>query len=1347
MFPFLSYNFVATKKVKSMKRKFIAGIILPLFMSIGINSFGQGPGLIISEILPNPAGTDSPFEYVELVATRNIDFSVTPYSVVFCNNGSGTVNGWVSGATNTYGFSITTGTVTQGQIVYVGGSSMAPTGTKIRVIDTGTQPGDGFGTAVTGGVLGNGGTNCDGVAIFDVAIGSITASTIPVDGLFFGTGTGTAVVNAGADGYQLPVNDLYTGGKLQTTSFLAPDAGSTQIITGTGQFNPATGLFTTNRTWGINSIMTDGTSSVSLFFPPATLSFATTHQTVLESAGSATVNIGITTANINPSSVNVTVSALSTGTAITDYVIGSATVSFPGSSTGSLPFTITINEDAIDEQTEYLVLEFSNFVNAQAGTTTRHYLYIKDNERIAPVSTNELSMQLLSSYQNGTEGSNSTEIVAHDIASQRLFVANSVANKLDILNFSNPASITSINTIDLTPYGTINSVATKNGVVALAMQNGSNPQNDGSIVFMDINGTFLSSVTAGAMPDMICFNNAGTKVITANEGEPNNNYTVDPEGSITVVDISGGTALVTQGNVIQISFTSFNGQEAALRAQGIRIFGPGATAAMDFEPEYITVSDDDLTAWVTLQENNAIAKINLTTNTVTNLFPLGLKDHSLLGNGMDVSDQTNAVNIANFPVKGMYLPDALSHMTIGGQTYLFTANEGDAREYTGTPGFIEVFRMNSASVVLDATTFPNGTIQKQSLLSGRLNMTNKTGDTDNDGDLDEIHVFGSRSFSIWNATTGAQVFDSGDDFEMITSSHPTYSTLFNASNTSGAAVSKNRSDDKGPEPEGITTAMINGHSYAFISLERIGGVMSYNIDDPANPVFASYFNNRTFASNGPDRGAEGMVFIPAAESPNGNDILLLANEISSSLTVYQVNNCQDQSNVSIIPSDSTGFCAGDQVTLQTSAQANVTYQWTNNGAPVSGANSTSLNVSTAGNYSLGFVNTTNQCAAATTQIEVTEATLPVVTANSTDLAICEGDNITLTGSGAQTYVWDNGAIDNQSLSLNNTTTFTVIGTDASGCENTDQVSINVNSLPNVVANATDVSVCAGDQITLTGGGASVYTWDNSVANGTAFTPSNQTYTVTGTDANGCENTDQISISVNSLPNVVANATDNSICDGDEVTLFGTGAQNYTWNNGVINFDPFIPTTGSVTYTVTGTDLNGCVETDQITVTVNNLPNPVITNGTGVIQTGFFVTYQWYLNGNGIVGAESQTFDPITDGVYTVVVTDTNGCEAESAPFNYSSLGISQNVLEGKVTIAPNPFSENTTITFETIESGYLNMELYNSIGQKVLSIENKEISAGKYSYQLNAVNDVSGIYILKVEFNNNCFSYRLVELH
>jgi hypothetical protein len=140
-----------------------------------LSLFAQnGPGLLISEILANPAGTDSPFEFVELVATRTINFASTPYSVVVCNNGAATTAGWVAGGNLSYGFQINTGTVNAGDVVYVGGSSMVATGTILRAINTGTTIGDGFGNFNTGGVVGNGGGNADGVAVFDLPIASIT---------------------------------------------------------------------------------------------------------------------------------------------------------------------------------------------------------------------------------------------------------------------------------------------------------------------------------------------------------------------------------------------------------------------------------------------------------------------------------------------------------------------------------------------------------------------------------------------------------------------------------------------------------------------------------------------------------------------------------------------------------------------------------------------------------------------------------------------------------------------------------------------------------------------------------------------------------------------------------------------------------------------------------------------------------------------------------------------------------------------------------------------------------------------------------------------------------------------
>ena len=225
--------------------------------------------LLISEFLVNPNGADSPFEWVELLATQDINFVATPYSVIVANNGTATANGWVAGGGVTYGFTITTGTLTAGSVGYIGGSSMAPTGTKLRTINTGTTTGDGFGSANSGGVFGNGGSNADGIAVFAGAIGTVTSSTVPIDAIIFGSGAGTAVVNGGADGYQLPSNDHYSGGKLQSASFLAPDPGSGDYITATGTYNTVSGSFTTARIWSVGTTYTDGTSAITLSTDPA----------------------------------------------------------------------------------------------------------------------------------------------------------------------------------------------------------------------------------------------------------------------------------------------------------------------------------------------------------------------------------------------------------------------------------------------------------------------------------------------------------------------------------------------------------------------------------------------------------------------------------------------------------------------------------------------------------------------------------------------------------------------------------------------------------------------------------------------------------------------------------------------------------------------------------------------------------------------------------------------------------------------------------------------------------------------------------------------------------------------
>ena len=359
-----------------------------------------------------------------------------------------------------------------------------------------------------------------------------------------------------------------------------------------------------------------------------------------------------------------------------------------------------------------------------------------------------------------------------------------------------------------------------------------------------------------------------------------------------MIDLGAGIANAT---VETADFGAFNGDEAALRAAGIRIYGPNASAAQDFEPEYIAVAGG--TAYVTLQENNALAVVDIASAEVTAVLPLGFKDHSLPGNELDASDRDGAITIVNWPVFGMYQPDSIAAYEVDGKTYLVTANEGDTRDYDT---FSEEDRVRGLD--LDPAAFPDaGALQANGAL-GRLTVTNTLGDTDGDGLFEALYVPGARSFTIWDAATGAVVFDSGAEFERITAN--LLPDHFNASNDNNDF--DNRSDNKGPEPEGLAVGQIGDRWYAFIGLERIGGVMVYDVTDPAAPTFATYANNRDFASDvcvfdpnddeeciaiepaALDLGPEGLEFVPARDSPNAKPLLIVGNEVSGSTTVYQV---------------------------------------------------------------------------------------------------------------------------------------------------------------------------------------------------------------------------------------------------------------------------------------------------------------------------------------------------------------------------------------------------------------------------------------------------------------------------
>ena len=596
----------------------------------------------------------------------------------------------------------------------------------------------------------------------------------------------------------------------------------------------------------------------------------------------ATLSFVINLTSPATSSVDLVVKSSPFSTADTsDIVLSTQTLNFTGSSSLTQTINIPIVDDSvIEQQAEYFVLSLENPVGITISGNSLATIYIIDNDDVAPIPSQQIELNYVGSFDPSGASTSTCEIVVHDPASQRLFTTSAVAGFLDIINFSNPAAPTVITSVDMNSYGGVTSVAVKNGIVAVASPN-TDETLDGSVVFFDTNGVFLKQVTVGALPDMITFSPDGTKVMTANEGQPNADYSIDPEGSVSIIDISGGISALSQTNVTTLLFTSYNAQEATLMASGVRKLKASSTLSQDFEPEYITISADSQKAWVTLQENNAMVEINLANSTFTDIWALGTKDVSVPGNGMDISDNNGQVLIANWPIQAFYMPDAVANYTIGGTTYLVTANEGDEKEYTG---FVERTTVGAATYILDPAIYPNASILKQSYNMGRFRVSNLSGNTDADSDFETINAVGSRSFSIFNATTKQIVFDSGDDFERYTAAN--LPTIYNADHEDN--VAKGRSRAKGPEPEGVTVAQIGTETFAFISLERVGGVMVYNITNPNNVTFVDYKNSRSTSAYAGDHGPEGITYIKPENSPNGTGYVLVANEISGTITVFEV---------------------------------------------------------------------------------------------------------------------------------------------------------------------------------------------------------------------------------------------------------------------------------------------------------------------------------------------------------------------------------------------------------------------------------------------------------------------------
>ncbi|SHF44653.1 choice-of-anchor I family protein [Pedobacter caeni] len=489
----------------------------------------------------------------------------------------------------------------------------------------------------------------------------------------------------------------------------------------------------------------------------------------------------------------------------------------------------------------------------------------KDNVQI-PVETPEIivnedpkTFAEIGSIDIGDEGA--AEITAFDPITNRLFVVNNTTgnNRIDVIDFKDPTKMTKLSSISITPYGgLVNSLSVHDGKLAAAIESVNKTDNGKVVVFKTSDYSEIKVITVGALPDMITFSPDGKYLLTANEGEPSQDYTTDPVGTISIISVTENYAVNT------IDFGAFAGKKDELAKKGFRIFGPGKDFLKDIEPEYITISEDSKTAWVTLQENNAIAKINIAAKTITDIFPLGFKDYNVAGNEIDPSDKDNAKVLGKWPVKGMYQPDAIALLESGGTPYLFTANEGDAREYTGVGGYVEAKRIKDKDIKLDPTVFPTASILQKDEQLGRLNITPTLGDTDGDGDYDELYSFGARSFSVWNGNTGAQVYDSKNELELKAIAENLYDDL--------------RSDDKGVEPEGIAIGTVGNKKLAFVGMERATSLATYDVSNPAAPVFLQILKTGV--------EPEGVLFISPKNSPTKKSLLIVSSEKDGVVKVY-----------------------------------------------------------------------------------------------------------------------------------------------------------------------------------------------------------------------------------------------------------------------------------------------------------------------------------------------------------------------------------------------------------------------------------------------------------------------------
>lgn len=506
------------------------------------------------------------------------------------------------------------------------------------------------------------------------------------------------------------------------------------------------------------------------------------------------------------------------------------------------------------------------------------HAHIVDNvlEHSAPNAA--LQLTPIGSYESGVLGKSAAEIVAYHAASQRILTVNARSGEVDILDGSDPTQPRKIGAISAGGDKEINSVAVRpDGLAVAAVQQADKTDNGEALFFNAETGKELGRVGVGALPDNVHLTADGRHALVANEGEPSDAlnsegtaYLKDPEGSVSVISLPTDVAAPALSDVHTADFTDF---DTAYLDPSIRVFGPSEhhnLPSRDFEPEYISSAGGK--AYATLQENNAIAVIDIESATVEKVLPAHIADHSQVP--LDPSNKDDAAELRTIPVHGLSMPDSIGAFEVDGQTFFATANEGDAREWGDYTDEVELKDLVKEGKVCDDLELPDGIEDKK--FAGNLKLSNASGWNEQKGCFDGLYSYGS-------------------DFEEITKDIPGLN--FNADNEDPEF--DDRSDNKGPEPEALTIGKVGDRTYAFIGAERVGGIFVYDVTTPTEAKFVTYVNNRDFSVGyneddvaatalAGDLGPEGLAFVPAADSPTDDALLIAGNEVSGTTTVFSV---------------------------------------------------------------------------------------------------------------------------------------------------------------------------------------------------------------------------------------------------------------------------------------------------------------------------------------------------------------------------------------------------------------------------------------------------------------------------